>query len=271
MTWLDRDHLLAALVLAATCALLGSLVPQVLRRLPEPQPDPGPDADAPTGPAIEADADLAAEPVPAIEPGAGPVERAEPKELYADMAGLPRLSFGTALAGAVAGAIVGDRLGWTGVLLPWALLVPVGVLLALVDWRTRLLPTRVIAPTYPALVVLVGLAALLDHDRGVLVGAALGWLVMGGTYLLLWFAYPRGLGYGDVRLSGLLGLALGAIGWPQLLVGAYAGFLLGAVGGLLLSRLGIVHRKHYPFGPFMVLGTLVGVLWGPAVITALGY
>ena len=73
------------------------------------------------------------------------------------------------------------------------------------------------------------------------------------------------MGYGDVRLAGLLGIALGWLGWSELLTGVYAGFLLGGVGGLALSLLRLVDRRAYPFGPFMLLGALVGVLAGPAV------
>ena len=57
---------------------------------------------------------------------------------------------------------------------------------------------------------------------------------------------PARLGYGDVRLSGVLGIALGYLGWGPLLVGVYAGFLLGGVGGGLLSVLRVVDRKAYP-------------------------
>ena len=70
------------------------------------------------------------------------------------------------------------------------------------------------------------------------------------------------MGYGDVRLSGVLGIVLGYLGWGELLLGVYAGFLLGGIGGVVLSALRIVERKVYPFGPFMLLGAVVGVLWG---------
>ena len=72
---------------------------------------------------------------------------------------------------------------------------------------------------------------------------------------MLWYIHPRGLGYGDVRLSGILGIALGWVGYGrELVVGIYAAFLLGGVGGALLSRLRIVDRKGFPFGPFMFVG-----------------
>jgi leader peptidase (prepilin peptidase)/N-methyltransferase len=155
--------------------------------------------------------------------------------------------------------------GWGPDLLVLLYLAPVGVALAVVDWRTRLLPTKLIAPSYGIVIGLVLLAAWLDHDLGALERAGWGWLVAGGTFFALWFVYPKGMGYGDVRLSGVLGIALGYLGWGELLTGVYAGFLLGGVGGVLLSTLRIVDRKAYPFGPFMLLGAVVGILVGPYV------
>ena len=72
-----------------------------------------------------------------------------------------------------------------------------------------------------------------------------------------------------MRLAGVLGLALGYLGWGELLVGLYAGFLLGGVGGGLLSVLKVVERKAFPFGPFMVAGALLGVLCGAQALDRL--
>ena len=80
----------------------------------------------------------------------------------------------------------------------------------------------------------------------------------GCSFFVLWSIYPRGLGYGDVRLSGVLGIALGYVGSGELVVGVYAGFLLGGVGRRSALVLRIVDRKGYPFGPFMLVGALVG-------------
>jgi leader peptidase (prepilin peptidase)/N-methyltransferase len=90
----------------------------------------------------------------------------------------------------------------------------------------------------------------------------IGGLVALAFFFLCFFIYPRGLGFGDVRLAGALGVALGWLGWGQWLVGLYAGFLLGGVIGGLLSVLKVVERKGFPFGPFMLLGAVVGLLWG---------
>lgn len=224
----------AGAVAAVVCALLALGTPRVVGALPPPA---RPEGEAPE------------EGVPT----------------YAEVAARPGLAVRAALAAAVAGALGGAATGWgTG----WALvvvLVPVGTALAIVDWATRLLPTRLVAPSYAAVLAVVLVGALVEQDVDDLVRAALGWAALGGLYFVLWFVHPRGLGYGDVRLSGVLGIALGSLGWAELVVGGYAGFLLGGVGGGLLALLGLVQRRAVPFGPFMLVGALLGVVAGPAL------
>ncbi len=241
----------AALAAAVLGALGGAFVPALVARIPEPEQEPAP------------------EPVPVTTTHDQPVQRDEPdvdpKEPYSAIAALPGLAWRTALASAVTGAVVGLAVGWDWSLLFLLPLVPVSVALALVDWRTRLLPTRVIAPSYGVLLALVLACFAITGDTEDLVRAGYGWAIAGGLFFVLWFVHPRGLGYGDVRLSGLLGIALGYLGWGPLLVGVYAGFLLGGVGGGLLSLLRIVERRAFPFGPFMLVGALLGIAVGPGV------
>jgi leader peptidase (prepilin peptidase)/N-methyltransferase len=249
---------LPALVCAAFGVLSGLAVPALIARIPEPEPEPAPEPrleSVPGGSGAEVDATVPAE--------ASPPE--PPKQLYADIARLPHLPVKTSIAAGLVALLLGGVMGWDAALLPVFYLVPVGVALAVVDWRTRLLPTRLIAPSYLVVAVLVLVAFAIDRDPHALLTAALGWLVAGGTFFVLWFVYPKGMGYGDVRLAGVLGLALGYQGWAVLLTGVYAGFLVGGVGGLLLSLLRLVDRKAYPFGPFILAGAVVGVVLGPAV------
>ena len=236
-------HLDTALACALYGLLVGQLVPTLIARIPEPEPDPMPveERDASDG-----------------------LDRPH-KELYADIARHRGLRWRASLATAVVAGLLGAAVGWSPALSFLLYLAPVGVALAVVDWHTRLLPTKVIAPSYAVVAVLAALSAWAEGDLDALITAGLGWLVAGGTFFLLWFIYPRGMGYGDVRLSGVLGIALGYLGWAELLVGVYAGFVVGALGGLGLSLLRIVDRKAYPFGPFMLVGAVVGVLLGPYV------
>ena len=254
---------LPGLTMAVVGALLGWFVPALIARIPEPEPEKDVQADE-AGIAGDGSREPSAE-ASAQEAAERQAVTAEPKERYKEIAALPGLAWKTALASALTSGLVGARLGWDPALLVWAYLVPIGVALALVDWRTRLLPTKVIAPSYAVVVALTLLAGVISGDWDSVVRAGWGWLIAGGTFFVLWFVYPRGLGYGDVRLSGLLGISLGYLGWGELLTGVYAGFLLGGVGGLLLSVLRIVDRKAYPFGPFMIVGAVVGVLAGPGV------
>ncbi|HSE08200.1 MAG TPA: A24 family peptidase [Nocardioidaceae bacterium] len=262
---IDGWYPVVGAVMAAVGALLGWFVPALVARIPEPEPDAEPPAQEVGAAGGEtgrrAEAGEAADP----EEQAPTAEPEDPKELYVDLAAHPGLAQKSALASALAAGVVGARLGWDPALLVWAYLVPVGVALAFIDWRTRLLPTKVIAPSYAVVVALTLVAALVSGDWDSLIRAGWGWLIAGATFFVLWFVYPRGMGYGDVRLSGLLGISLGYLGWAELLTGIYAGFLIGGVGGLLLSLLRIVDRKAYPFGPFMLVGALVGVLAGPYV------
>ncbi len=208
-------------------------------------------------------------PLPEPPPPVDPVEGDPPKQPYAEIAGLPGLTWKTALVGALAGALVGGRLGWVWALLVLLPLVPVLVALAVIDWRTHLLPTRLVWPATAAAALLAVVAGLVSGDLDDLGRAGLGFVVAYGSYYALWWIYPRGLGFGDVRLAGVLGLALGYLGWGELATGLYAGFLLGGVGGGLLALLRVVRRRALPFGPFMVLGALVGVVWGRWVLDGL--
>ncbi len=243
MTW----YLDTALAAAAAGLLGGALVPRLIARVPEPEPDPAPE---PVPGEMRAAADEA--------DFARPLD--DPKEPYADVAALPGLWWKCALASAVAAAAMGGRIGWHPILLLLAFLTPVCVALSVVDWRTRYLPTALIAPSYAVAVVLAVLASLLTGDWGALKVSLIGWVVTFVLFFVLWFVYPRGLGYGDVRLSGLLAIPLGWLGLAPLVVGIYTGFLLGAFGGLLLSVVKVFHRKHYPFGPFMVVGAWLGIV-----------
>jgi leader peptidase (prepilin peptidase) / N-methyltransferase len=236
--------LLAGLLCALSTAALTAAGPAVIRRLPEPsvQEVNGGTADA------HAEVHSAGSRVAKVP--------------YHALAGRPGLACQLGAAGAAVGACVGACLGIAPALIPWTYLAAVAVVLGYLDIKTKLLPTRIIAPSYAAVAALLTAAALLDASFAGLARAGLGWLAMGGFYLVLWFVHPTGIGYGDVRLAGLLGPALAYLGWGQLLTGMYAGFLLGGVCGGVLALAGLVDRRRYPFGPFMLLGALVGLMLG---------
>ncbi len=249
MTW----FLDTALVAAAVGLVGGALVPQLVARLPEPAPDPE---------------DQRLEPAANESDFSRPVD--EPKELYTEVAALPGLRWKAAGVASVAGGLLGARTGWTPALVFLLYLVPVCIALSVVDWRTRYLPTRLIAPSYLVVAVLALLAAAVTGDWSALGHAVIGWLSAFGFFWLLWRFLPAGgMAYGDVRLAGLLGLAVGWVGLPQLALGLYTAFLLGGVVGVLLSLVRVFHHRHSPFGPHLVLGAWLGVVF-PAQLAA-GY
>jgi leader peptidase (prepilin peptidase)/N-methyltransferase len=76
------------------------------------------------------------------------------------------------------------------------------------------------------------------------------------------------MGFGDVKLSFTLGLALGCIGWGEMVLGLFLGFLYGAVIGILLMIVRHRNRKQaIPFGPFMAAGAITAILVGAPIIT----
>lgn len=166
-------------------------------------------------------------------------------------------------------AVMALRFGLDPVLPAFLYLAAVGLALALIDLDCKRLPDALTLPSYPVAVVLLGVAALAGSDSGSLLRAVLGGLVMFGVYFALCFAYPAGMGFGDVKLSGVLGLYLGWLGWGALAVGLFLGFLLGGVFGIALIAVKKGGRKTaVPFGPFMLLGALLAVLVGQELADA---
>jgi leader peptidase (prepilin peptidase)/N-methyltransferase len=216
-------------IAALAAALLGAAGPFAMRRIPEP---PEPDAD---------------------------------KVTYAALSRARGLTAGLALGAALMAGVVAWRIDHAELLPAWVLVTGVGSWLVFIDWRTRLLPYVVVAPTYLATLALVGLGAFLLRDADVFVDALVANIVVYVIFRVMHWIARGAFGYGDVRLSGVLAAALGALGGHEVMVGMYAGFLLGAVFGLVLSRLKIVDPKAYAFGPYMVVGAVIGAAWGPAV------
>lgn len=139
-------------------------------------------------------------------------------------------------------------------------LTAIGIALAAIDLDCRRLPSAIILPSYPVLAALLGASAWWQHDGWSLVRAAIGAAALLAFYFLLVLVYPAGMGFGDVRLSGLLGGVLAYLSWSALVIGAFAGFLLGAVAGVAMIASGKGSRKTaLPFGPFMIAGALLAV------------
>lgn len=159
--------------------------------------------------------------------------------------------------------------GASAVLPAFFYLAAVGLALAVIDIDHHRLPDSLTKPSYVVGTVLLAAAALAEHHERSLLTGFLGAFGLFAGYFLLWLIYPRGLGFGDVKLAGVLGLYLGYLGWQSWLVGVYAGFVLGGLVSLVLLLTRRAGRKtKVPFGPAMVLGTFVGVFAGPTLTAA---
>ncbi|MET8523635.1 prepilin peptidase [Nocardioides sp. NPDC004968] len=214
------------LVSAAVAGLLALGVPALLRRLPEPVDDP---------PAVSYGTIAAWSPL------------------------LPlAVVVSAALAGLFAWQVEPSRL-----MVALAPLTPVWVLLAYVDWRVQRLPK---VPILVATAVGVGLLAaewLWTRDTAAALGALAGLVIARSAFWLLWRMLPHAMGFGDVRLAALVGLVLGRLGWGQLAVGLWAGLAIFGVWGIgraVAQRSRTAMREPLAYGPFMILGMLVGAL-----------
>lgn len=159
-----------------------------------------------------------------------------------------------------------DALGLLPALPAYLYLGATGVVLALIDLDWRRLPDAIVLPSYPVILVLLVAASAWQHDWADLERAVLGAAILYAFYLLITLAYPAGMGFGDVKLSGLLGAMLGYLSWGTLAVGAFAGFLLGSIAGIAMiaTRRG-TRKTSLPFGPFMIGGAILAIFVGDAV------
>jgi leader peptidase (prepilin peptidase)/N-methyltransferase len=152
------------------------------------------------------------------------------------------------------------------VLIAYLYLAAITVALALIDIDVHKLPNAIVLPSYLVGGVLFAAASVVAGNYGALLRAGIAMAILAVFYLILAFAYPGGMGLGDVKLAGVIGLYLGWSGWGALVVGALAAFLLGGIYAIALIVLKRANRKSgIPFGPWMLAGGWLGVAAGNAI------
>lgn len=158
----------------------------------------------------------------------------------------------TAIA-AIAGSAAASILEWTLI----AAVATMGAWLAVYDFRERRLPNRLVWPLYAVTGVLTASCAILTGDY-VRFGIA---LLVGGLLWVIYFTLGLlgAVAYGDVKLAGALGLALGWWGIIPALIGAAAAYVLALPHAAVYAA--IKRGRQIPFGPYMVAGTVVVALW----------
>jgi leader peptidase (prepilin peptidase) / N-methyltransferase len=222
-------------VLAVLGLAAGTLLPSVIGTLPDRDPEPG---------------ELARTP-------------------YRVLATTPRLRPVLSGVTAVTWAVLAAARGWVPDLPAYLLVGAVGVALAYIDLREHRLPDVLTAVAFAGGAVFLGLTAAATGDW---IGYGRAWLLAGVmfvAFLGLAMLRPADLGLGDVKLAGVIGLMLGWLGWGEAVLGAFLGFLFGGLTGVFLLLAGRAGRRTaIPFGPFMLLGALVAVAAGGAVLDA---
>jgi leader peptidase (prepilin peptidase)/N-methyltransferase len=141
------------------------------------------------------------------------------------------------------------------------------VALSMIDIDTHRLPNRLLYPAAGVSVALLVAAGLADGDTSSLLTSGLGALIGFAVMFVVWLVARGGLGYGDVRLGGYIGLHLGYESLGHVPVAIFAGFASGAIGGLILMLVGSHSRKsRVAFGPFLGLGALISLAVGQPVL-----
>jgi leader peptidase (prepilin peptidase)/N-methyltransferase len=164
-----------------------------------------------------------------------------------------------------AGAAVRFGLDWA---LPAFLVFLAGLLaLAFTDLEHFLLPVRIVYPVLALVAVLLTAAAALTGQWSRLGVAVATSAIAFGIFFAINFMNSKWMGFGDVRLAGVIGLALGWLGAGIALFGFFAGFLLGAVVGVVLILTKRIERSaHIPFGVFLALGAFLAVFAGHPLV-----
>ena len=153
-------------------------------------------------------------------------------------------------------ALAGTAAGWSVSLPAWLALALVLAPLAVVDVEHHRLPNRLVLPGYAAGAALLGLAALLDGQGADLVRAGLAGALVFALFAI--FALAGGIGFGDVKLVGLLAGYLGWLSWADVLLGIFTGFVLGALSALALTAARRARwHSQIAFGPSLMLGALL--------------
>lgn len=164
--------------------------------------------------------------------------------------------------------------GWWAGLAGYLWFAAAGISLTLIDIELQRLPDAITVPSFVVVTLLLGGSALvhgaITADWSQLVGVLGGSAALLAFYFTIAFVYPQGIGGGDVKLAPLVGAVLGYVGWPEVIVGGFAGFVLHALWGVTLVLARRATRKTaVALGPFMFAGAWIGLTVGSAI--AAGY
>jgi leader peptidase (prepilin peptidase)/N-methyltransferase len=148
-------------------------------------------------------------------------------------------------------------------LAPFCVFFALLVSVSLTDLSHRLVPRWLIYPALALIVPLLVVSAAVDHRWHSLTGSAVAGVVAFVLFFAIWWFVPRGMGFGDVRLAGTIGLTVGYLSLLHAYVAFLAGFITGMVFGLAMLAVSSSGRKtRIPFAPSLSVGAVIAVFWG---------
>jgi leader peptidase (prepilin peptidase)/N-methyltransferase len=175
----------------------------------------------------------------------------------------PARRAGSALATGILFGAAAGRFGTDLVLAPLATFFAFLVAVSVTDLTHRLVPRRLVYGALALIVPLLVATSAVDHSWRGLAGSAVAGAVSFGLLFAVWWFVPRGMGYGDVRLAGAIGLTVGYLSLLHAYVALLAGFLLGALaGGVVVLASSATRKTRIPFAPSLAAGAVIAVLWG---------
>lgn len=167
-------------------------------------------------------------------------------------------------------------IGLHAALIPTLWLIPTCVAIGLIDFRTMIVPTRLVWPTLVVSLAITAGIAIQRGDATLLLGGAIGVGVLAGPLFLVWWFIPRGMGFGDVRLAVLLGWNVGFVAWMTLdrpigpVFLAVTTLAVGAVLGIVVGiALQVGLGRPIPFGPALVGGALFALILAHPILQPL--
>lgn len=161
---------------------------------------------------------------------------------------------------------VAVRFGAAAALPAFCVLMAGLVAVAVIDLEHMVVPRRLVYATLALGAPLLLAASAATGDWRRMAYAAAGGAIGFGAFLVIHLAVPRGMGFGDVRLAGLVGVFLGWLALAQVAVGLFLAFLVGSVVGVALIAAGRKGRSsRLPFAPFLVTGAVLAVLFGAPI------
>lgn len=210
------------------------------------------------------DAEAAPTAVSELEPAltADPVPIATPSHLVVQGPSAVRTVVAAILTGALFG-LGAVHFGTDLVLAPFCVLFALLVVVAVTDLSYRLVPRRLIYASLVLIVPLLVATAGVDHQWQHLSGSAIAGAVAFGFFFTIWWFIPQGMGYGDVRLAGVIGICVGYLSLVHAYLAFFGGFLIGMVFGFIMMAVLASGRKtRIPFAPALSVGAVLAVFFG---------